>query len=51
MQLRQFNSHNLTSVEKEMRQVKEPENLSDLGKMFWSLCYPKEFTILSIHNY
>lgn len=31
MQLRQFNSHNLTSVEKEMRQVKEPENLSDLG--------------------
>jgi TNF receptor-associated protein 1 len=32
MQLRQFNSHNLTSVEKEMRQDREPDDLTDLGK-------------------
>lgn len=31
MQLRQFDRHNLTSVEKEMRQDKEPEDLSNLG--------------------
>jgi HSP90 family molecular chaperone len=32
MQLRQFDSRNLTSVEKEMRQDKEPDDLTDLGK-------------------
>jgi HSP90 family molecular chaperone len=32
MQLRQFDSHNLTSVEKEMREDKEPDDLTDLGK-------------------
>ncbi|KAJ4452090.1 hypothetical protein ANN_03606 [Periplaneta americana] len=31
MQLRQFDSRNLTSVEKEMRQDKEPDDLTDLG--------------------
>ncbi|XP_049764773.1 heat shock protein 75 kDa, mitochondrial [Schistocerca cancellata] len=31
MQLRQFDRHNLTSVEKEMRQDKEPDDLSNLG--------------------
>ncbi|XP_067000223.1 heat shock protein 75 kDa, mitochondrial [Anabrus simplex] len=31
MQLRQFDSRMLTSVEKEMRQDKEPDDLSDLG--------------------
>lgn len=36
MQLRQFDSHNLTSVEKEMRQDKEPDDLTDLGKYFGS---------------
>nr|CAD7427495.1 unnamed protein product [Timema monikensis] len=32
MQLRQFDSHNLTSVEKEMRQDKEKDDLTTLGK-------------------
>ena len=32
MQLRQFDSRNLTSVEKEMRQDKESDDLTDLGK-------------------
>lgn len=31
MQLRQFDSHNLTSVEKEMRQDRESDDLTDLG--------------------
>lgn len=35
MQLRSFDSHNLTSVEKEMRQDKEAEDLTDLGN--WAL--------------
>jgi TNF receptor-associated protein 1 len=34
MQLRQFDSHNLTSVEKEMRQDRESDDLTDLGK-YW----------------
>ena len=32
MQLRQFDGRNLTSVEKEMRQDKESDDLSDLGE-------------------
>jgi HSP90 family molecular chaperone len=38
MQLRQFDSRNLTSVEKEMRQDKEPDDLTDLGKYISSKC-------------
>lgn len=34
MQLRQFNSHNVTSVEKEMRQDKESSDLTNLGKLY-----------------
>jgi HSP90 family molecular chaperone len=34
MQLRQFDGRNLTSVEKEMRQDKESDDLTDLGKQW-----------------
>lgn len=38
MQLRQFDSHNLTSVEKEMRQDRESDDLTDLGKYVGTQC-------------
>ena len=38
MQLQRFDGRNLTSVEKEMRQDKEPDDLTDLGKFKNAVC-------------
>lgn len=54
MQLRQFDRYALTSVEKEMRQDKEADDLGDLGKFqicnsFYFLYLCVYFKIMTIH--
>jgi HSP90 family molecular chaperone len=47
MQLRQFDGRNLTSVEKEMRQDKESDDLTDLGE-YWTVSATKLLKCLCI---